>query len=125
MWRGKLALLIVELWLLLVLFSVPKKECFMNIITVADIKRSGFAVLESALERGPVHLMKRNRPSAVLLRPADYDLLVQQARRNAPTHGNAGLALLLAADADGGGGGLGAPAMQARMAEIGAGWSER
>ncbi|OYT90944.1 MAG: hypothetical protein CFE43_15755 [Burkholderiales bacterium PBB3] len=98
----------------------------MNVITVAEIKRSGFAVLESALAHGPVHLMKRNRPSAVLLRPADYDLLVQQARRNAPVADNAGLKMLLATESlEPAAGGLGAAALQARLAELGAQWSER
>lgn len=39
----------------------------MNVITVAEIKRSGFAALDAALAQGPVHLMKHNRPSAVRL----------------------------------------------------------
>ena len=94
----------------------------MNIVTVAQIKRSGFAVLEEALTRGPVHLMKRNRPSAVLLRPADYDALVQQAQRNSPPGGNTGLAMLLAqepADA-----GLDATEMQARLDSWREGWSD-
>lgn len=95
----------------------------MNIVTVAEIKRSGFAVLEEALTRGPVHLMKRNRPSAVLLRPADYEALVQQARRNSPPGGNVGLTMLLAqepAEA-----GLDAAALQARLDGVHEGWSER
>lgn len=95
----------------------------MNIVTVAEIKRSGFVVLEEALTRGPVHLMKRNRPSAVLLRPADYEALVRQAQRNSPPGGNAGLAMLLAqepVDA-----GLDAAGMQARLEAVHEGWSDR
>ncbi len=100
-----------------------EKGAFMNIVTVAEIKRGGFAVLESALERGPVHLMKRNRTSAVLLRPADYNLLVQQARNNAEPLANAGLQLLLATEpaTDG----LNHAGMQARLAGLHAGWNER
>ena len=98
----------------------------MNIVTVADIKRNGFAVLEAALAKGVVHLMKRNRPSAVVLRPEDYNqlLLGQGARGGA--HPSA-LDLLLQPetmslptpkqlDATG---------MRARMAELNDGWADR
>nr|WP_295776533.1 hypothetical protein [Rhodoferax sp.] len=95
----------------------------MNIVTVADIKRSGFAVVESALEHGPVHLMKRNRPSAVLLRPADYDRLVQLAQRNTGSASNVGLEMLLAHEPVDGG--LNAGALKARLAGMHAGWNER
>jgi prevent-host-death family protein len=100
-----------------------EKGAFMNFVTVADIKRSGFSVLEAALARGPVHLMKRNRPSAVLLSPSDYDLLVQQARRNAVAPVNAGLDILLAQDSASEG--LSASAMHARLTEMGESWGER
>ncbi len=95
----------------------------MNIVTVAEIKRSGFSVVETALERGPVHLMKRNRPSAVLLRPADYDRLVQLAQRNTGSASNVGLKMLLGQEplADG----LNATALKARLAGMQAGWKER
>lgn len=95
----------------------------MNIVTVAEIKRSGFAVLESALEHGPVHLMKRNRPSAVLLRTADYEHLVEQARHHAPPAGNVGLNILLGQESASDG--LSAAAMQERLAGLNAGWSDR
>lgn len=95
----------------------------MNIVTVAEIKRSGFAVLEAALARGPVHLMKRNRPSAVLLRPADYEQLVLQARRNSQPPGNAGLAMLLSQED--GGAGLDGAGLQARLAGLHEGWGNR
>ena len=95
----------------------------MNIVTVADIKRSGFSVVESALERGPVHLMKRNRPSAVLLRPADYDRLVQLAQRNTVSASNVGLEMLLAQETTDAG--LNAAALKARLAGTKAGWNAR
>lgn len=95
----------------------------MNIVTVAEIKRSGFAVLESALDRGPVHLMKRNRPSAVLLRPAEYDKLVQQAQRNSQPPGTVGLDMLLSPEPTGAG--LDAAAMRSRLAGLHEGWGER
>ena len=96
----------------------------MNIVTVADIKRSGFAALDAALEHGPVHLMKRNKPSAVLLRPEDYERLLQLAHHNAAVSGRVGLDMLLApepAQASG----LDAEAMQERLAHMHAAWPER
>lgn len=95
----------------------------MNIVTVAEIKRSGFAVLESALARGPVQLMKRNRPSAVMLRPADYEELLRQAVRNNPLQSNAGLAMLLSRQPTGGG--LDAAGLSARLAGLHEGWGDR
>jgi PHD/YefM family antitoxin component YafN of YafNO toxin-antitoxin module len=95
----------------------------MNIVTVADIKRSGFAVLEAALARGPVHLMKRNRPSAVLLRPAEYDQLLQQAQRNSQPPRTTALGMLLNPESieDG----LDAAAMRSRLVGLHEGWGER
>ncbi len=95
----------------------------MNIVTVAEIKRSGFAVLDAALARGPVHLMKRNRPSAVLLSPADYAALVALAQRNAPVVANTGLGMLLSEDASPYG--LDAEQLKARVAGLNDGWVER
>jgi prevent-host-death family protein len=95
----------------------------MNIVTVAEIKRSGFAVLDAALARGPVHLMKRNRPSAVLLSPADYAALVAQAQRNTPAVTNTGLSMLLGDDADPNG--LNAEQLKIRLASLDDGWVER
>lgn len=95
----------------------------MNILTVADIKRSGFAALEAALDRGPVHLMKRNRPSAVLLRPAEYDQLLQLAQRNSQGASATGLSILLSDEPSGAG--LDGPAMRARLTGLHEGWGER
>ena len=93
----------------------------MNFVTVAEIRRSGFSILEAALAKGPVQLMKRNRPSAVLLSPADYETLLRQAQRSKLHPASTGLALLLnqepAAD------GLDATGMQARLAELHESWS--
>jgi PHD/YefM family antitoxin component YafN of YafNO toxin-antitoxin module len=99
-----------------------KKGIVMNVITVAEIKRSGFAVLDAALAQGPVHLMKRNRPSAVLLSPADYAALLVQAQRNQPSASN-GLSQFLAPDADFAG--LDAAGLQERLAGLSDGWSQR
>ncbi len=47
----------------------------MNILTVAEIKRRGMAAIEEGLRRGPVHIVKRNRPAAVVLSEDDYQRL--------------------------------------------------
>jgi prevent-host-death family protein len=47
----------------------------MNILTVAELKRRGMAAIEDGLRRGPVHIVKRNRPAAVVLSESDYQRL--------------------------------------------------
>ncbi len=74
----------------------------MNVITLAQIKRSGFAALDAALARGPVHVMKRNRPSAVLLSTADYEDLLFKVKGNQAL-ASRGLSQFLAQDVDAGG----------------------
>lgn len=44
----------------------------MNILTVAEIKRRGMAAIEEGLRQGPVHIVKRNKPSAVVLSEDEY-----------------------------------------------------
>ncbi len=51
-----------------------------NTLTVSEIKRRGMAAIEDGLRRGPVHIVKRNRPAAVVLSEDDYQRL---------THGKA------------------------------------
>jgi hypothetical protein len=48
-----------------------------NILTSAEIKRQGLAVIEERLARGPVHLMKRNRRAAVVLSEAVRQRLLE------------------------------------------------
>ena len=96
----------------------------MNVVTVADIRRSGFAAVDAALKHGPVHLMKRNRPSAVLLSPADYERLVQQAQHNATPSGRAGLDMLLSPEPVSSAG-LDTGAMRQRLAQIQTNWPDR
>lgn len=43
-----------------------------NILTAAEIKRRGMAAIEEGLKRGPVHIVKRNRPAAVVLTEEEY-----------------------------------------------------
>ena len=49
----------------------------MNILTVAELKRRGMAAIEEGLRRGPVHIVKRNRPAAVVLSEDEYQRLAQ------------------------------------------------
>ncbi len=44
----------------------------MNSLTAAELKRRGMAAIEEGLRRGPVHLVKRNKPSAVVVSSEDY-----------------------------------------------------
>ncbi len=39
----------------------------MNTLTFAEIKRRGMAAIEEGLRCGPVHIVKRNLPAAVVL----------------------------------------------------------
>jgi PHD/YefM family antitoxin component YafN of YafNO toxin-antitoxin module len=95
----------------------------MNTITVAEIKRSGFTALDAALQRGPVQLMKRNRPGAVVLRPDDYERMLRLAAWGQADAGNRALALLTGGQTTGAG--LDATAMRTRLAELGDAWSAR
>lgn len=56
----------------------------MNTLTAAELKRRGMAALEDGLRRGPVHLMKHNKPSAVVLTEEDYARLTQGKAGAAP-----------------------------------------
>ena len=49
----------------------------MNTLTVAELKRRGMAAIEDGLRRGPVHIVKRTRPAAVVLSEDDYQRLAQ------------------------------------------------
>jgi hypothetical protein len=43
-----------------------------NVLSSAELKRRGIAAIEEALRGGPVHLMKRNRPAAVVMSEEHY-----------------------------------------------------
>jgi prevent-host-death family protein len=70
-----------------------------NILTVAELKRRGMAAIEDGLRRGPVHIVKRNRPAAVVLSEAEYQRLAQG--RMAVPGGLSALQWLLAQPASG------------------------
>lgn len=43
-----------------------------NTLTAAELKRRGMAAIEDRLTNGPVHLIKRNKPAAVVVSEAEY-----------------------------------------------------
>ncbi len=47
----------------------------MNTLTVSELKRRGMAAIEDGLRSGPVHIVKRNKPAAVVLTEDDYQRL--------------------------------------------------
>lgn len=46
-----------------------------NTLSIAEIKRRGMAAIEDGLRRGPVHIVKRNKPAAVVLSEDEYQRL--------------------------------------------------
>jgi PHD/YefM family antitoxin component YafN of YafNO toxin-antitoxin module len=66
----------------------------MNSITAAELKRRGMAAIEEGLRRGPVHLVKRNRASAVVLSADEYARLAP--KRNKKPAGMTAVQWLLA-----------------------------
>jgi PHD/YefM family antitoxin component YafN of YafNO toxin-antitoxin module len=50
-----------------------------NVLRSAELKRRGIAAIEEALRSGPVHLLKRNQPAAVVLSEDQYQRLRLQA----------------------------------------------
>ena len=44
----------------------------MNTLSAAELKRRGMAAIEDGLRRGPVHLLKHNKPTAVVLSEDEY-----------------------------------------------------
>lgn len=54
----------------------------MNSIPAQEIKRRGISAVDEALHNGPVHIIKNNRPSYVVLTETDFTEL-QEAQREA------------------------------------------
>lgn len=48
-----------------------------NVLTVAELKRRGLAAIEEGLKHGPVHIVKRNKPAAVVLSEAEYQRMTR------------------------------------------------
>ena len=51
----------------------------LNVLRSGDLKRRGIAAVEDALRAGPVYLLKRNRPAAVVLSADAYQDLQRSA----------------------------------------------
>lgn len=49
----------------------------MNSIPAQEIKRRGISAVDEALREGPVHVIKNNRPSYVVLTEAAFEELLQ------------------------------------------------
>lgn len=47
-----------------------------NTVTTSEIKRRGMAAIEDGLRKGPLHILKRNKPAAVVLSEDEYEHLV-------------------------------------------------
>ena len=94
----------------------------MNVITIAEIKRRGMIAVEEALAQGPVHLMKRNRPAAVLLSEEAYEQLRAAAEAGGEAGGSAALEWFLSEQPTGT---LDEQGLADRMTEVRAGWCER
>lgn len=56
----------------------------MNTLTVAELKRRGMAAIEDGLRHGPLHIVKRNKPAAVVISEDDYQYLAR-GRATKPT----------------------------------------
>ena len=52
----------------------------MNTIPAQDIKRRGISAVDEALRAGPVHVIKNNRPSYVVLTEAAYGELLESSQ---------------------------------------------
>ena len=52
----------------------------MSSIPAQDIKRRGISAVDEALRDGPVHVIKNNRPSYVVLTEAAYAELLESSR---------------------------------------------
>lgn len=64
-----------------------------NTLTVAELKRRGAAAIEQGLKRGPIHILKRNKPAGVVLSEDEYQRLL--AAQNAKVPGQTAMQWLL------------------------------
>ncbi len=53
-----------------------------NTLAAGELKRRGLAAIEERLARGPVHVVRRNRPAVVALSEEDFAELVADAERS-------------------------------------------
>lgn len=57
----------------------------MNTIAANELKRHGINAIEKLIAKGPVHVIKRNRPVCVMLAEDEYERLTRAAGANAST----------------------------------------
>jgi PHD/YefM family antitoxin component YafN of YafNO toxin-antitoxin module len=48
----------------------------MNTIAAQEIKRRGMAAVDALLDQGPVRIIKNNQPRYVVMRGAEFDLMM-------------------------------------------------
>jgi len=48
-----------------------------NVISAQELKRRGISAVDTALRNGPVHVIRRNRPSYVILSEEGYQALAE------------------------------------------------
>lgn len=56
----------------------------MQTLPARELKRRGLAAVDELLARGPVHVLRNNRPAAVVLSPEHYERLTAGASPPAP-----------------------------------------
>jgi hypothetical protein len=52
----------------------------MNTIPASELKRRGVAALEEAAKKGPVHVIRNNRPTGVYMSEQEYARLIAASR---------------------------------------------
>jgi PHD/YefM family antitoxin component YafN of YafNO toxin-antitoxin module len=55
-----------------------------NTLSVAELKRRGMSAIDEGLQRGPLHIVKRNKMAAVVLSEDDYLRLTNQKLSTPP-----------------------------------------
>lgn len=94
----------------------------MNILTNEQIKRRGIAAVEDALRHGPVHLIKRNRPAAVVMTETEFTRLTALDKPKAGLRKRTSMEIFLSDDP---GGNLDAAGLARRINEERNSWHER
>ena len=56
----------------------------MNTIAANELKRCGITALEKLITKGPVHVIKRNKPVCVVLTEDEYERLIHSAKGKPP-----------------------------------------
>lgn len=55
----------------------------MNIIPAQEIKRRGISAVDKALQQGPVHIIKNNRPQYVVLSEEHFQQMLEAEQNTA------------------------------------------